>query len=65
MHFYFISVILLCCCISFRIPRTKQEIEADYIRKQITRKFRKQLDLIQDSEMDEMDLVKGTLNFTD
>lgn len=52
-------MVLLCCCISFRIPRTKQEIEADYIRNQITRKFRKQLNLIQDSEMDEMDLFKG------
>lgn len=52
----------MCCCISFRIPRTKQEIEADYIRKHITRKFRKQLDSIPDSEMDEMDLSKGMIH---
>ncbi|XP_065207490.1 transmembrane inner ear expressed protein-like isoform X2 [Planococcus citri] len=54
-----IILIFLCCCISFRIPRTKQEIEADYVRKQIAKKFRKQLNLIPDGEMDEMDLTKG------
>lgn len=59
----FVSVIFLCCCISFRIPRTKQEIEADYVRKQITKKFRKQLNMIQDSEMDEMDLNKGMAEY--
>lgn len=52
-------VILLCCCVRFRIPRTKQEIEADYVRKQITRHFQKYLKTIQDSEMDEMDLQKA------
>ncbi|XP_065207489.1 transmembrane inner ear expressed protein-like isoform X1 [Planococcus citri] len=54
-----IILIFLCCCISFRIPRTKQEIEADYVRKQIAKKFRKQLNLIPDGEMDEMDLTKA------
>ncbi|KAL1122059.1 hypothetical protein AAG570_003465 [Ranatra chinensis] len=54
-----VTAICLCCCIRFRIPRTKQEIEADYVRKRITRKFQKQLQLIQNSEMDEMDLKKA------
>ncbi|XP_039299135.1 uncharacterized protein LOC111055148 isoform X2 [Nilaparvata lugens] len=52
-------VIIFCCCVRFRIPRTKQEIEADYIRKKITRKFQKQLRMIQDTDMDEMDLKKA------
>ncbi|KAF6210473.1 hypothetical protein GE061_013579 [Apolygus lucorum] len=52
-------VVCLCCCIKFRIPRTKQEIEADYIRKKITRKFTKQLKMIRNAEMDEMDLKKA------
>ncbi|CAH1407259.1 unnamed protein product [Nezara viridula] len=56
---FFAIVIGICCCIRFRIPRTKQEIEADYIRKKITMKFKKQLKLIQNSEMDEMDLKKA------
>ncbi|XP_065212752.1 transmembrane inner ear expressed protein-like [Planococcus citri] len=54
-----IKLIWLCCCVSFRIPRTKQEIEADYVRKQIAKKFRKQLNSIPDGEMDEMDLTKA------
>ncbi|XP_012259750.1 transmembrane inner ear expressed protein [Athalia rosae] len=49
-------MIALCCCIRFRVPRTKQEIEADYIRKRITRSFRKELAKINNEEMDEMDL---------
>ncbi|KAK6628412.1 hypothetical protein RUM43_002224 [Polyplax serrata] len=52
-------VIILCCCIRYRIPRTKQEIEADYIRKKITKKFQKQLRTIQNSDMDEMDLKRA------
>ncbi|XP_073979296.1 uncharacterized protein [Rhodnius prolixus] len=56
----FLSIVIcLCCCIRFRIPRTKQEIEADFIRKKITRKFKKQLTLINNAEMDEMDLKKA------
>lgn len=61
------AVICVCCCVRFRIPRTKQEIEADYVRKRITRKFRSQLRLIQNTEMDEMDLKRGkktTLGFS-
>uniref|UniRef100_A0A1I8PF60 Transmembrane inner ear expressed protein n=2 Tax=Stomoxys calcitrans TaxID=35570 RepID=A0A1I8PF60_STOCA len=51
-------IIMVCCCIRFRIPRTKQEIEADYQRKQITKKFREKLQQIKNSEMDDMDLQK-------
>lgn len=55
-----LSIIIgLCCCIRFRVPRTKQEIEADYIRKKITRNFRKELSKINNSDMDEMNLQKG------
>lgn len=50
---------MLCCCIRFRIPRTKQEIEADYVRKKITKKFQKQLRMIQNSDMDDMDLKRA------
>lgn len=53
-------VVMLCCCIRFRIPRTKQEIEADYVRKKLTKKFQKQLKAINNSEMDDMDLKRGT-----
>ncbi|CAK9823895.1 hypothetical protein ANTRET_LOCUS2146 [Anthophora retusa] len=49
----------LCCCIRFRIPRTKQEIEADYIRKKITKTFRHELSKISNTEMDNMDLRKA------
>ena len=55
-----LSVLIgLCCCIRFRIPRTKQEIEADYIRKKITESFRQELSKISNTEMDDMDLKKG------
>lgn len=52
-------VVGLCCCIRFRVPRTKQEIEADYIRKKITKSFRQELAKISNTEMDDMDLKKG------
>lgn len=52
-------VVGLCCCIRFRVPRTKKEIEADYIRKRITKSFRNELSKISNTEMDEMDLQKG------
>jgi len=56
-----LSIIVgLCCCIRFRVPRTKQEIEADYIRKRITKSFRNELSKISNTEMDEMDLQKGS-----
>ncbi|GAB1869684.1 Transmembrane inner ear expressed protein [Camponotus japonicus] len=55
-----LSIIVgLCCCIRFRVPRTKQEIEADYIRKRITKSFRNELSKISNTEMDEMDLQKA------
>ncbi|CAK9811063.1 Transmembrane inner ear expressed protein [Anthophora plagiata] len=55
-----LSVLIgLCCCIRFRIPRTKQEIEADYIRKKITKTFRHELSKISNTEMDNMDLRKA------
>ncbi|XP_020287295.1 transmembrane inner ear expressed protein [Pseudomyrmex gracilis] len=52
-------VVGLCCCVRFRVPRTKQEIEADYIRKKITKSFRSELSKISNKEMDEMDLQKA------
>ncbi|XP_076064421.1 uncharacterized protein LOC143038773 [Oratosquilla oratoria] len=52
-------VVLFCCACRCRVPRTKQEIEADHIRRKISRKFRKQLDIIKNSEMDTMDLMKA------
>ncbi|KAK5641814.1 hypothetical protein RI129_010361 [Pyrocoelia pectoralis] len=52
-------VILICCCIKIRVPRTKQEIEADYQRKKIAVKFREKLKLIQNQEMDAMDLKRA------
>uniref|UniRef100_A0A1B0AGT3 Transmembrane inner ear expressed protein n=1 Tax=Glossina pallidipes TaxID=7398 RepID=A0A1B0AGT3_GLOPL len=52
-------IIMVCCCIRFRIPRTKQEIEADYQRKQITKKFHEKLQQIKNSDMDNMDLQKA------
>ncbi|KAG6451386.1 hypothetical protein O3G_MSEX007117 [Manduca sexta] len=47
---------MVCCCFRFRIPRTKQQIEADYQRRKITTKFRQQLETIQDAKMDAMSL---------
>ncbi|XP_055545343.1 transmembrane inner ear expressed protein [Wyeomyia smithii] len=52
-------IIMFCCCIRFRIPRTKQEIEADYRRKKLTRKFRERLDCLNNTEIDDMDLMKA------
>ncbi|XP_011315408.1 uncharacterized protein [Fopius arisanus] len=59
-----ISIILtliigLCCCIRFRIPRTKQNIEADSVRKKLTNNFRRELSKISNGEMDEMDLRRA------
>ncbi|XP_059048717.1 uncharacterized protein LOC131843948 [Achroia grisella] len=48
--------VMVCCCFRFRIPRTKQQIEADYQRRKITSKFRQQLETIQDAKMDAMSL---------
>ncbi|KAJ8715201.1 hypothetical protein PYW08_005182 [Mythimna loreyi] len=49
-------VVIVCCCFRFRIPRTKQQIEADYQRRKITTKFRAKLETIQDAKMDAMSL---------
>ncbi|KAI8439633.1 hypothetical protein MSG28_013351 [Choristoneura fumiferana] len=49
-------IVMVCCCFRFRIPRTKQQIEADYQRRKITNKFRHQLEGIQDAKMDTMSL---------
>ncbi|XP_069361249.1 putative leucine-rich repeat-containing protein DDB_G0290503 isoform X2 [Maniola hyperantus] len=51
-----LEVVVVCCCFRFRIPRTKQQIEADYKRRKITSKFRQQLETIQDSKMDAISL---------
>lgn len=53
------TVILGCCCCRFRIPRTKQEIEADYKRKQLAKKFKEKLTLISNADMENMDLPGG------
>ena len=45
--FFFSTVVLLCCFMKCRVPRTKQEIEADFKRKEITRRFRFLLDRVQ------------------
>ncbi|KAL7642015.1 UNVERIFIED_CONTAM: hypothetical protein RMT77_007889 [Armadillidium vulgare] len=52
-------VIFFCCIFKCRIPRTKQEIEADFIRHKLALKFRQQLNILKHSEMDEMDLFKA------
>ncbi|KAI1299354.1 Transmembrane inner ear expressed protein [Halotydeus destructor] len=41
-----VVVIIMCCIFRCRIPRTKQEIEADTIRNQITKIFRDHLEKI-------------------
>lgn len=53
------SVVLVCCCARFRIPRTKQDIEADYMRKKLAKKFSERLRLIQNQDMDSLDLKKA------
>ncbi|CAH1639272.1 unnamed protein product [Spodoptera littoralis] len=49
-------IVIVCCCFRFRIPRTKQQIEADYQRRKLTNKFRSKLETIQDAKMDAMSL---------
>lgn len=58
----FIAVILICCCVKFRIPRTKQEIEGDYRRKKLAEKFQERLRMIQNHDMDVLDLQQGNCN---
>ncbi|XP_022917130.2 uncharacterized protein [Onthophagus taurus] len=52
-------VILIGCCVKIRVPRTKQEIEADYRRKKLADKFKERLKMIQNQEMDEIDLERA------
>ncbi|KAG5875910.1 hypothetical protein JTB14_028673 [Gonioctena quinquepunctata] len=54
-----IIVVLVCCCVKLRVPRTKQEIEADYCRKKLAEKFRVRLKSIQNQDMDALDLERG------
>lgn len=54
--------VLICCCVKIRVPRTKQEIEADYQRKKITSKFTERLKHIQNQDMDALDLKRGCYN---
>lgn len=61
---HLLLVITLCCCVRIRIPRTKQEIEADFRRKQLSKRFKQELKRIRNSELDVMDLRRGKmLNF--
>ncbi|XP_066974345.1 uncharacterized protein [Macrobrachium rosenbergii] len=48
-----------CCLFKCRVPRTKQEIEANFVRRNLAKKFHRQLKIIHNSEMDEMDLLKA------
>ncbi|KAA0199921.1 hypothetical protein HAZT_HAZT011632 [Hyalella azteca] len=52
-------VCLLCRVLNCRVPRTKQEIEANYARRKLTNKFWHELRAIQNTEMDDMDLLKA------
>ncbi|XP_053213627.1 uncharacterized protein LOC128396989 [Panonychus citri] len=53
-----IATIVACCIMRCRIPRTKQEIEADAIRKKVTKQFRAHLNKI---PIEGMELI-GVLN---
>uniref|UniRef100_T1JS09 Transmembrane inner ear expressed protein n=2 Tax=Tetranychus urticae TaxID=32264 RepID=T1JS09_TETUR len=50
-----IATIVACCIMRCRIPRTKQEIEADAIRKKVTKQFRAHLNKI---PIEGMELIK-------
>ncbi|XP_068217712.1 uncharacterized protein [Palaemon carinicauda] len=65
-HVLFLSSLLglaitmfFCCVFKCRVPRTKQEIEANFVRRNLAKKFHRQLRIIHNSEMDEMDLLKA------
>ncbi|XP_054165824.1 DNA ligase 1-like, partial [Oppia nitens] len=45
-------VIVLCCLFRCRIPRTKQEIEADFVRRRITKVFRTHLNKIKVEDLE-------------
>ncbi|XP_074602539.1 uncharacterized protein LOC141856171 [Brevipalpus obovatus] len=50
-----VAVIVLCCIMRCRVPRTKQEIEADGVRKKVTKQFRAHLNKI---PIEGMELIK-------
>ncbi|CAH1100119.1 unnamed protein product [Psylliodes chrysocephalus] len=54
-----VLMVLFCCCMKIRVPRTKQEIEADYCRKKLAEKFRQRLKLIKNQDMEAMDLERA------
>ncbi|XP_044759650.1 uncharacterized protein LOC123317276 [Coccinella septempunctata] len=56
---FFSILIFLAFCIKIRIPRTKQDIEADYHRKKLAEKFIERLRLIENQEMDTLDLKRA------
>ncbi len=46
-------MVVLCCLFRCRIPRTKQEIEADFVRRKMTKAFRTHLNKIKIEELEE------------
>lgn len=51
-----VATIVFCCLMRCRVPRTKQEIEADGVRKKVTKQFRAHLNKI---PIEGMELIKG------
>ncbi|OQR79173.1 hypothetical protein BIW11_05923 [Tropilaelaps mercedesae] len=51
-----VIIVVMCCFMKCRVPRTKQEIEADCHRRELTLQFRKQLNRI---TMDDMTFLKA------
>ncbi|KAL1427978.1 hypothetical protein MTO96_000318 [Rhipicephalus appendiculatus] len=47
-----VVVVVMCCFMKCRIPRTKQEIEADFHRKKLTQVFRKHLNKVPVEEVE-------------
>lgn len=43
LNIVFISVVLVCCCVDFRIPRTKQAIQESAKQRELNKNFVKQL----------------------
>ncbi|XP_046406907.1 uncharacterized protein LOC124171694 [Ischnura elegans] len=53
-------VTFLCCCIRFRIPRTKQEIESDWERREMAREFERRMKrVVRPDEGSKLDLRKA------
>lgn len=59
LPYWFSPVVMLCCCFRFRIPRTKQDIEADHNRRKLAKKFRERLEKIKNTDMENMDLPRA------